>query len=111
IKKRVLTKDGEISKQGFDLFSKVKTARIQNIPFRRLRKRLGTKHFLSFMGLLVDILEGRVDQGLSRAHGSDDKDLARDKFMIDRALGLFRARGSGHIPTNLQVYDDAEQAQ
>jgi hypothetical protein len=91
------------------LFAVLRTLRIRNVIFRRLRKRLGADRFDNFMGLLLEILEGRFD-GWSASASPKDPDLVTDKITMDRALGLFRARNTRTVEENAELYDDVERA-
>lgn len=99
----------ENSEKGSWFFKKLRTARIRNVLFRKLRKRLGPKYFDEFIGIVINVLEGQFDQR-NAAASSDDEDLVHDKIAIDKGLGLSRSRAVEQIKQSPHLYDDAEDA-
>lgn len=85
--------DDEISNVGFGLFAKLRSAktRVRSTPFRQLRKRIRNEDWETLMRFLFEIQRGQFT-GLSGSSDSDDPDLKRDQAILDRGLGLHRAR-------------------
>ena len=84
---------------------KIKAARTRNIPFRRLRKRLGPELFEQFVGLMISVLDGSFADWQTEL-ASDDSDLARDYTLIAKALGFNKSKHANKATSEQVTYDD-----